>query len=108
MSVGSDSVEHMFDTDEIYLLTQAELQDDWMEPDRHLLPDGLETIPPGPFLGVLLETVDPTRLNGHDAVRYVKASSRMEAHFAAKRLAGTAEIAYCPPGGPQADVRSEP
>ncbi len=47
------------------------------EPDRHVLPDGLEKIPPGPFLGAMLETVDPARLNGHDAVRYVNATSTL-------------------------------
>lgn len=74
------------------------------ELDRQVLPDGLETIPTGPYLAAIVLATDVTRLNGHDAVRYLKASARMESSFAAQRLAATAEVAYSPASGPNADV----
>jgi Domain of unknown function (DUF222) len=74
------------------------------ESDRQVLPDGLETIPTGPFLAAIVLATDVTRLNGHDAVRYLKASARMESRFAAQRLAATVEVAYSPASGPNADI----
>jgi len=74
------------------------------EPDRQVLPDGLESIPTGPFLAAIVLATDVTQLNGHDAVRYLKASARMESRFAAQRLAATVEVAYSPASGPNADV----
>jgi hypothetical protein len=74
------------------------------ESDRQVLPDGLEMIPTGPYLAAIVLATDVTQLNGHDAVRYLKASARMESRFAAQRLAATAEVAYSPASGPNADV----
>jgi hypothetical protein len=51
--------------DLIYLLTVDELNTGWSEDDRHVLPD-LESIPPGPFLAIVLESIDRSRLNGYD------------------------------------------
>jgi hypothetical protein len=53
------------------------------ESDRQVLPDGLEMIPTGPYLAGIVLATDVTQLNGHDAVRYLKASARMESRFAA-------------------------
>ena len=94
----------MFDTDEIYQLAQAELAGKWVESDRQVLPDDLETIPPGLILVMVLGSVDASRLNGHHLVRVMKAHARLEAHFAAEKMSVMAELAYCPPGGPQAEV----
>ncbi len=88
----------MFDTPDIGLPAGEALE------TRQVLPSALEQIETGPFLAGILSAIDPAQLNGHDAVRYMKAAARMEAHFAAKRLAATREVAYSPPSGPDADV----
>ena len=72
--------------------------------ERQVLPDDLESIPPGPFLTTILSGVDRSMLNGHDAVRVMKAHARLEAHHTAEKLAVMTELAYCPQGGPQAEV----
>ncbi len=76
--------------------------DDMLE--CQVLPEDLEMIPPGPFLVTVLGSVDAARLNGHHLVRVMKAHARLEAHFAAEKMSVMAELAYCPPGGPQAGV----
>ncbi len=63
-------VEHMFDT----------------------LPDGLEGMAPGPELGALLASIRLERLTGHDRVVVLRAESRMEAHFAARKAAAMASV----------------
>ena len=98
----------MFDTDEIYDLTQAELAGEWGESDRQVLPDDLELIAPGPFLAAILSGIDRSMLNGHDAVRVMTSYARLEAHYAAEKIAVMAELAYCPQGGPQAEVVRDP
>ena len=98
----------MFDTDEINELTQAELTGKWVESDRQVLPDDLEMIPPGLILATVLGSVDASRLNGHHLVRVMKAHARLEAHFAAEKMSVMAELAYCPRGGPQAEVVRDP
>ncbi len=40
----------MFDTAEIYKLTQAELAGEWVKSDRQVLPDDFESIPPSLIL----------------------------------------------------------
>jgi hypothetical protein len=72
--------------------------------ERQVLPEDLEMIPPGPFLVTVLGSVDASRLNGYHLVRVMKAHARLEAHFAAEKMSVMAELAYCPPGGPQAEV----
>ena len=98
----------MFDTAEINELTQAELTGEWVESDRQVLPDDLEMIPPGLILATVLGSVDASRLNGHHLVRVMKAHARLEAHFAAEKMSVMAELAYCPRGGPQAEVVRDP
>jgi hypothetical protein len=88
----------MFDTDAIYELTRAELAGEWVESDRQVLPDDLELIPPGPILAGYLFRIDRSRLNGHDLVVVMRAEARMEAHYAAGRMATITEVAYSPPG----------
>jgi len=94
----------MFDTNEICESTWVEPAGEWVESDRHLIPDDLESIPPGLILAAYLFRIDRSRLNGHDLVRVMKTDARLAAHFQARMFEGMAELAYCPPGGPQAEV----
>jgi hypothetical protein len=97
------------DEDEkLYRLTQTELRRESVESDRHVVPDDLEMISPGPFLAAILSGIDRSRLNGHDTVRVMQSHSRLETHYAAEKIAVMAELAYCPPGGPRDDVVRDP
>jgi hypothetical protein len=87
-----------------YELTCRLMDDDWAQPGRHVLPDDLEEIPVGPFLAAIAGSVDRTRLNGHDAVRIMQIEARLSSHFEAGKLASMSEVAFCPPGGPNAPV----
>lgn len=80
-----------------YELTCGELADDWADEDRDVLA-GIESIPPGPFLAVVLEGVDRSRLNGHDVVRLLKARERQIAHCQAGSIADMVEMSYSAPG----------
>lgn len=82
----------------------------FVEPFRQVLPDELETIPPGPYLAVILAGVDRTRLNGHDVVRMMQSHKRLAAHYEAASLADMVEVAHCPPGDADspAERNSEP
>ncbi len=98
----------MFDTDVIYELTQAELAGEWEESDRQVLPDDFELIPPSLILAAYLLRIDRSRLNGHDLVVVMRAEARMEAHYAAQRMATITEVAYSPNGDADSAVeRSE-
>jgi hypothetical protein len=87
-----------------YELTCRELADGWVEPERHILPDDLESIPVGLFLAAIVHAVDRSRLNGHDAVRLMQAEARLESSAAASTLASMAEVALSPPGHPDSAV----
>ena len=91
----------MFDTNVIYESTPV-------ESDRHLIPDDLEMIPPGPILAGYIYRIDRSRLNGHDLIKVLKAEGRLASHYQAQQLSTMAELAYCPPGGPQAEVVRDP
>lgn len=111
-------IEHMFDheaaiellageldeDERLYRLTQAELRLERVEPDRHVLPDGFEDLPPGLFQTAIASSVDRTRLNGHDAVRLMQAEGRLASHFEAAKLASMAEVALSPGAGPSDPV----
>ena len=98
----------MFDTDVIYELTQAGPAEGWVESDREVLPDDLETFAPGPILEGYLFRIDRSRLNGHDLVVVMRAEARMESHYAAERMATISEVAYSPNGDADSGVeRSE-
>ncbi|MEA1902775.1 MAG: DUF222 domain-containing protein [Actinomycetota bacterium] len=77
------------------------------EPDRHLLPADLESIPPGPFLAAILFAVDRSRLNGYDLVRVLGADARMEACFASLKLESVTEVARTPACTPDGDVERD-
>ncbi len=82
------------------------LADGWIESERQFLPD-LESWPLV-HLPALLMRVDRSRLNGHDLVRLMQAEARLEASFAAGKLATMAEVACSPPGDPNAPVERDP
>ena len=65
-----------------------------IEPDRHVLPADLESIPPNNFLAAILSTVDVSLLSGYDLVRYVQAQERLVSHHQAVYYQGVAELAY--------------
>jgi len=48
--------------------------------------DVLETMPPGPFLGILLAGVNPATLSELDRTRFLQAQARMVAHHQARLL----------------------
>ncbi|HEX6300494.1 MAG TPA: DUF222 domain-containing protein [Acidimicrobiia bacterium] len=81
-----------------YRLTCLELADGWTEPDRHVLPSGLEEIAPGPFLAAVVSSVDAERLNGHDAIRLMQARARLGSHHDSGKYVAMAEVACSPPG----------
>ncbi|MCH7901225.1 MAG: DUF222 domain-containing protein [Acidobacteria bacterium] len=89
------------------MMAEAEM---FVEPFRQVLPDELETIPPGPYLAVILAGLDRTRLNGHDVVRMMQSHKRLAAHYEAASLADMVEVAHCPPGDADspAERNSEP
>ncbi len=76
--------------------------------ERQVLPGDLELIAPGPFLAAILSGIDRSMLNGHNAVRVMTSHARLEAHYAAEKIAVMAELAYCPQGGPQGEVVRDP
>ena len=76
--------------------------------ERQVLPGGLDTLSPGPILAGFLFRIDRSRLNGHDLVVVMRAEARMEAHYAAERMATITEVAYSPNGNADSGVeRSE-
>ncbi len=74
----------------------------WGAEDRQTLPD-LDSIPPGPFLSVLLESVDRSRLNGFDLVSLLQARERMVNHTQAESMGDAVEISYAAPGDADSD-----
>jgi hypothetical protein len=124
LSWGIGIVEHMFDSQSVgvglwpgerpedfdredhlaWSITCRELADGWVEPDRHLLPDGLEDLLPGPYLAAVVHSVDPSRLNGHDLVRLLQARSRLSSHQEAGKYAAIAETAFAFGSDPDARV----
>ena len=87
-----------------YSVTCLEMADGWVEPDRHLLPDDLEKLLPGPYLAAILHALDPERLNGHDAVRLMTARARLVSHNEAGKLRAMSEVAISPPGDGESPV----
>ena len=85
-----------------YEVTCRELADGWVDPERHSLPD-VESIPPGPYLAVLLEFVDRSRLNGFDLVRLVRARERQISRSQAGSMADAVEMSHSSPGDADSD-----
>ena len=102
------TVEHMFDLEliplvsdgEIEALTAAELAAwDEVVSERQMIPGGLDEWSPGPFLAAVLSSIDPSRLNGHDAVVLMKAHARQVAHDQAGYYSSIGEVATAVPTG---------
>lgn len=87
-----------------YEVASREMADGWVEDHQHVLPDDLEAISPGPFLSALVSSIDPARLDGHDAVRLMKARARLVAHNEAGRYRAMAEVAFAPAVAPHCGV----
>jgi hypothetical protein len=66
------------------------------------LPEGWEDLSPGPQLGAMVATIDRTRLNGYQLVELVAARQRQLCWQQAQLLADMHELAYTPPGRPDA------
>jgi hypothetical protein len=90
--------------DTVYWITELELADGWVADDRDSLPD-IESIPPGPFLAVILSSVDRCKLNGYDLVRVLKARERLVSHHQAQSAADMMEISYSAPGDSKSPAR---
>lgn len=86
-----------------YLITVDEMSTGWSDDERHALPD-LSSIPPGPYLAVILEYLDREKLNGFDVVRLLQARERQLAHIQARAMADTVETAYSAPGDADSEV----
>ncbi|HEY5890689.1 MAG TPA: DUF222 domain-containing protein [Acidimicrobiia bacterium] len=65
---------------------------------RGVLPARLETMVPGPELGVVLAGIDRRRLNGHELVVLVAAERRQVMFYEAASLESAAALAHTPPG----------
>ncbi|HEU4895215.1 MAG TPA: DUF222 domain-containing protein, partial [Acidimicrobiia bacterium] len=87
-----------------YQVTQLALADGWLNEERQLLPDGFDELTPGPVLAVIVSSLDPTRLNGHDLVRFMKARAALANHHEAGKYEAMAEVAYAPPSDPESGV----
>lgn len=98
----------MFDSDLAPLLSDRELEAltadefaawDEAESDRQLIPPGLDEWAPGPYLTAVLSSLDPFRLNGHDAVVLMKAHARQVSHDQAGFYRSIGEVATAVPTG---------
>lgn len=69
-------------------------RDPWTRsPDRpDVLPDDLESWEPGPFLAVVMSSVNRSRLCGYDLVRLLQAEGRLVSHFQAGLYQSIVEI----------------
>jgi hypothetical protein len=85
-----------------YEVTCRELADGWSVDEHHVLPD-LDAIPAGPFLAVMLEHVDRSKLNGFDLVRLLQARERQVAHTQAGSMTDMVEVSYAAPGDNHSD-----
>ena len=75
--------------------------DGWVDDDRQWLPYGFDQLLPGPFLALIVSSLDPKRLNGHDKVRFMKARARLSSHHEAGKYEAMGEVAYAPPSDPE-------
>ena len=70
------------------------------------LPADLDTVPPGPRLGVVLASLDLSRYNGHQLVEILSAQQRQVSYENARLLAVARELTYTPGGvGTEAPAR---
>jgi len=79
-------------------ITCRDLADGRVDSEQDFLPAGLEEIPVGPFLAAMVSAVDPSRLNGHDAVRLMQAEAELASHHEAGKLRAMSEVVFSSPG----------
>jgi Domain of unknown function (DUF222) len=83
--------------DYFYKLTLAAYEDN--VPDNGTcLPSNFDDLVPGPFLGVLLSSLDIASLTGEDVVTVLRAQQRQTSHYQAGMYAAMAETAHCVSG----------
>jgi hypothetical protein len=90
--------------DWVFQLTVDDLNTGWVDDDRQVLPPGFEDLLVGPFVAAVVSSVDVPKVNGHDAVRLLKARARLAAHHEAGRLEATSEIAFAPSSDAESGV----
>ncbi len=76
---------------------------DWVDDDQHVLPSGFDDLPHR-YQAVVVSGLDPSRLNGYDVVRLMKAEARLSSHFDARKYEAMAEVAFSPPGDADSGV----
>ena len=75
------------------LLTEADLTIGHKDDSHSLTPEGLDEIAPGPFLAILLASIDASRCAGDDRVRMVQAHNRMASHHQASMYGAITAVA---------------
>lgn len=65
---------------------------------RAQLPEGLEQLPPGKELALVLFGIERTRLNGYDVLTLLQARARQVAYDQAGLCADMVDMDYCPNG----------
>lgn len=103
IELGDELVPTGESEDAAYFVTVDEMTSGWEKDAHHSLPE-LSDVPPGPFLAVLLEHFERTRLNGFEVIRLVQARERQLAHLQAEGMADLVETAYSAPGDSDSDV----
>ncbi|HET7530749.1 MAG TPA: DUF222 domain-containing protein [Mycobacteriales bacterium] len=67
--------------------------------------EALEEVPAGPWLAVVIDSIDPSRLTSWELPAYLRACSRVEAWAAARKTATVAEMAGRPDAcGPDKEI----
>lgn len=107
VSGAPDRVEHMFDielepllSDEgLEALTASELASLPAGTSLQALPADLDEWMPGPFLAVILSTIDRSKLNGHQLVTLLRAETRQISHQQAGYYRTLSEVATAVPTG---------
>jgi Domain of unknown function (DUF222) len=69
--------------------------EDRTDPSAVPLPEGLAEMPPGPELGILLASIDRSRLSGDDVVTLMQTLASQVSHYQAELYAAMAEVAHC-------------
>lgn len=103
MSVGPDTVEHMFDTPNNQGSLGLEEPEYDFAPDDPGTPDDLDSVEwvpadlddwePGPVLAVFMSGIDVNRLSGDDRVVVLRTHQRLASYFTAKAYEDMVAIA---------------
>src|SRR2546423_11930072 len=58
--------------------------------------ENVEEVPTGPWLAIVVDSIDPSRLTSWELPAYLRACARVEAWAAARKTAAVAEVAGRP------------